>query len=205
VAGVERDGAIIVKAEGFVKAYGEYGAFGAGPRIVDGTARGVDVVLQRPTGSRLTGSVGYSFLDAAVELADGRTARSPYDVTHTATGSATMRLARATTLGSTVRFGSGRPFTPIVGATGAADGRSTPVYGAPTSERLPAYARWDARLTQYLPLRRSMLVTFVEVLNLVGRENVAGYVWDADYRTRRSTATFYSDRTVMVGFELQSR
>ena len=205
VAGVEREGAVSLKAEAFVKAYGEYAAFGAGPRVVDGTARGVDLIMQRQAGGRVTGWLGYSLLDSEVTLADGRSARSPYDVTHTASGSGTLRLARGTTLGSSIRFGTGRPVTPIVGAREAPDGRVEPVYGTPMSERLPAYSRWDARLTQYVPLRRSLLVTFVEVLNVLDRENVAGYVWDSAYHTRRSTNTFYSERTLMVGFELQSR
>ncbi|HSJ63303.1 MAG TPA: hypothetical protein VK922_05265, partial [Gemmatimonadaceae bacterium] len=204
VAGVEQSGAIALKAEAFVKDYAEYGAFGSGPRIVDGRARGVDIVAQRAAGSRLTGSLGYSLLHAELELHDGQTVRSPYDVTHTVAGSATLRVTSRTTVGSSLRFGSGRPYTPILGADDAGGGRVTPVYGAPTSERLPAYSRLDARLTRYIPLRRSMLVGFVEVLNVLDRHNVAGYVWDADYTERRATRTFYSERTVMIGFELQS-
>jgi tetratricopeptide (TPR) repeat protein len=204
VAGVEHSGTIALKAEAFVKDYAEYGAFGVGPQIVDGSARGVDIVAQRAGGSRLTGSLGYSLLQAELELKDGRTVRSPYDVTHTVTGSATLRLASRTTLGSSLRFGSGRPYTPILGGEPENGDRVAPVYGAPTSERLPAYSRLDARLTRYIPLRRAMLVGFVEILNLLDRQNVAGYVWDADYTARRATTTFYSERTVMVGFELQS-
>jgi vitamin B12 transporter len=205
IGGVERDGPVTIRAEGFLKRYGEFGTFGAGPQVVAGSARGVDLHAQVLPGARVSGSAGYSYLDAEMKLADGRMTRSPYDVTHTLTTSATLRLARATTLGSSLRYGTGRPFTPITGAIDAGDGRLHPVYGAPTSARLPGYSRLDGRITRYFPLNRSMLVGFVELLNILDRGNVAGFVWDSGYRERRATPTFYSRRTVMVGFELQSR
>jgi tetratricopeptide (TPR) repeat protein len=205
VGGIERDGAVSIKAEGFVKSYDQYAAFGAGAPIVAGRSRGFDLVVQRPTGERLSGSLGYSFLDAGIDLADGRTARSPFDVTHTATGSARLRLAPSTTLGSTVRYGTGRPFTPVTGTTAGSEGRVSPVYGDPMSARLPEYLRLDARLMQYVPLGRSLLVGFVEVLNVLDRGNIAGYVWDSSYRERRPTSTFYAQRTIVAGFELQGQ
>jgi tetratricopeptide (TPR) repeat protein len=203
VAGVERGGAVSLKAEGFVKSYDQYAPFGAGPSIAGARSRGLDLVVQLPAGERLSGSLGYSLLDASLDLADGRTARSPFDVTHTASGSGTLRLARSTTLGSTLRYGTGRPFTPLAGTTEGSDGRISPVHGAPMSARLPEYVRWDARVMQYVPLGRSLLVGFVEVLNVLDRGNVASYVWDSSYREQRPTHTFYSHRTIVVGFELQ--
>ena len=204
VLGVQREGPISLQVEAFVKDYDDYGAFGSGPQIIDGRARGVDLIAQRSVGARVNGWVGYSFLDADLELVDGSTARSPYDITHTATGTVTLRLARGTSLGTTARYGTGRPFTPIVGATETNRG-VVPMYGAPTSERLPDYGRVDVRLMQYLPLSKSLLVGYVEVLNVLDRENVAGYVWDAGYQSRRATNTFYAQRTIVFGFELQSR
>ena len=206
VAGVEREGALPLRIEAFHKMYGDYRPFGAGPRITDGVARGVEVLLQRPTAERVTGWLAWSYLDSRVTLADGSTARSPFDVTHTGTASATLRLARGTTLGGTARYGTGRPYTPVEGSRqNEQTGRTEPVYGEPTSERMPTYARLDTRLMQFLPIGRSLLAGYVEVINVLDRGNVAGYAWDADYRSRRATSTFYGQRTFVVGFELQSR
>ena len=206
VAGIEREGRLPLRIEAFRKDYSDHAPFGAGPRIIDGDARGVELLVRRPTGERVTGWLAYSYLDSEVRLADGRAARSPFDVTHTATASATLRLARGTTLGGTARYGTGRPVTPIDGAIENPEtGRLEPVYGAPTSERLPNYARLDTRLMQFLPLGRSLLAGYVEVINVLDRPNASGYVWDADYRTRRATTTFYGQRTFVVGLELQSR
>ena len=206
VAGIEREGLLPLRIEAFQKTYDDYAPFGAGPRITDGVARGVEVLLQRPAGERVTGWLAWSYLDSRVTLADGRTARSPFDVTHTGTASATLRLARGTTLGGTARYGTGRPFTPVEGThENAQTGRIEPVYGAPMSQRLPSYARLDTRLMQFLPIGSSLLAGYLEVVNLLDRGNVAGYAWDADYRSRRTTSTFYGQRTFVVGFELQSR
>jgi tetratricopeptide (TPR) repeat protein len=204
VAGLERAGEHSFHIEGFVKKYGEYGHPTEGLPVVDGRARGVDLLVQRRSGQRISGWIGYSFLDAELSLADGRTVRSPFDVTHTATGNSTLRLGRGTTLGTTMRYGTGRPFTSIDSAR-EEDGHLLPEYGEPNRERLPAYARLDSRLTRYVPLGRSMLVGYVEALNLLDRRNVSGYVWDAAFQNRRASHPFYSERTMIVGFELQSR
>jgi hypothetical protein len=138
-------------------------------------------------------------------LADGRRARSPYDVTHSATASATATLARNWSIGTTARYGTGAPITPVVGATRSTDGRYTPIYGDVTSERLPAYARLDARVMRFVQTPGFLLTSFVEVINLTGRANTSSVSYDASYATRRSMHSFFSSRTIVVGAEFQLR
>lgn len=205
VAGIEREGSTTtLRAEAFTKTYGDYAPSGAGPRIASGTAQGLDLIAQRTTG-RLTGWVGYSLIDAAVTLADGRKARSPYDVTHSATTSATWALATDWSLGSTVRYGTGAPVTPILGAETDANGRAVPVYGAVTSERLPTYGRLDARLMRFIRMPGFLLSTYVEAMNVTGRRNVASIAYDASYRSPRPVHSFFASRTLVAGGEVQFR
>jgi hypothetical protein len=205
VAGIEHEGATTLRAEAFDKRYGDYVAQGDGPPIASARARGMDVSAQRAMGARTTGWVSYSLLDAAVRLADGRQARSPYDVTHSLTTSATVTLGADWSLGATARYGTGAPITPVLGATRSADGRHTPVYGAPTSERLPAYGRLDARLTRFIRAPRFLLTSFVEAINVTDRANASAVTYDAAYRTRQPVHSFFASRTIVVGGELQLR
>lgn len=205
VLGLEREGATsTLRAEAFDKRYDDYAPLGAGPRVTAGRARGLDVIAQRRGPGRLTGWVGWSLLDAVVHLADGEWARSPYDVTHSLTASATATVARDWSVGSTVRYGTGTPVTPVVAST-MVDGRVTPVYGRATSERLPAYARLDARVMRFIRLPGALVSSYVEVLNLANRRNAAGATWDASYTTRRLTPTFFASRTIVAGAEVQWR
>jgi hypothetical protein len=212
VAGVERDGAVHWRVEGFHKRYGRVAplpasageAAMAGPDMVGATASGVDAIAQRETGGRLTGWLGYSLLHARTELAGGRVVTSPTDVTHSVTAVGTLAVARGLSIGATTRYGTGAPFTPVAGVSSSAAG-ARPVYGETLGERLPAYGRVDARVMQLVPVRTGILTTYVEALNLLDRGNVASYTYDAAYRSRQSVRSFFASRTFVVGAEYQLR
>lgn len=205
VAGLEREGETTLRAESYVKWYGEYAPLGAGPEVADGRARGVDVVAQRSGGGGLTGWVGYSFLDATLRLSDGRQARSPFDVTHSATASATLALGSSWSIGSTYRYGTGAPFTPITGAEPRDDGHLEPRYGPVMSARLPAYQRLDMRVMHYLRMPRFLLTSYLEVLNVADRRNASSVAYDAQYRRQAPIPAFFGTRTMVAGGEIQFR
>jgi hypothetical protein len=144
-------------------------------------------------------------IDASVRLADGREARSPFDVTHTATASATLALGDDWSLGSTLRYGTGAPITPVVGIEAPTEERPAPVYGAPSSERLPAYVRADARLMRFVRAPGFLLTAYVEAINLGDRRNVASLSYDETYTSRRPVHTFFATRTLVAGGEIQFR
>ena len=173
--------------------------------IASGDANGLDLIAQKTAGGRLTGWLGYSLIDATVRLADGRRARSPFDATHSATASATLSLGADWSLGSTIRYGTGVPITPVLRGEARDDGRVMPVYGAVMSERLPAYGRLDARVMRFIRMPGGLLSTYVEALNVTNRHNVASMAYDASYRTRQPLRSFFATRTIVAGAELQFR
>lgn len=219
VAGLERGGAVAWRVEAFRKTYGRYvaplgGAAGAGaplgPPVAGGRAQGLDVVLRPTTAGRVGGWLGYSLLDADLRLADGRRVRSPVDVTHSLTGVGTVALGRGLSLGATGRYGTGLPFTPVAGTTPlpGPDGDAgwvLPVWSAPLSARLPAYARLDLRLTETVATRAGLLLAYVEGVNVLNRANTSSYTYDATYRTRHAVHSFFAARTLIVGVEFQPR
>lgn len=205
VLGLERTGpAGFVRAELFAKRYSAYGAFGAGPAIESSDVRGFDALAQRSSGP-VTGFVGYSLLDAQSRLTDGRRVRGAFDVTHSATASITAATGTDWSLGTTARYGSGAPRTPIIGGQPTADGRTEPVYGTLMSERLPAYARLDARVMRYFRYSSVLVTSFVEVLNVTGRANVSTWTYDPTYTSRDAVYSFFSRRTLVAGAEFMFR
>ena len=73
------------------------------------------------------------------------------------------------------------------------------------TERLPAYARLDARVMRYVRLPGVLLTTFVEVLNVTNRANVSTYTWDPTYTAREPVHSFFAQRTVVAGGEFMFR
>jgi hypothetical protein len=206
VIGAERSGEPAIRAEAFTKTYHDYAAVDTdGPAIVAGTARGIDAIVRWQRQSRLNGWITYSMLDADVEVESGEVVRARYDVTHSLTGVARLALSDAWELGSTLRYATGKPYTPIVGATASAQEGwpLQPVYGAMQSERLPHYLRLDARITRYQQLGEHMGVFYLEMIDLNGRRNVLGYQYDATYTVQKPVESFFARRTFVLGAELQ--
>ena len=103
-------------------------------------------------------------------------------------------------IGTTTRLGSGRPFTPVVDSR-IVDGLREPVHGAPHSDRLPAYARFDTRLTRLVPTAKGTYVFYIEGLNLLDRRNIMAYTYDASYARRVPVESFFANRTLVIGAE----
>jgi vitamin B12 transporter len=202
VVGAERGGEPSLKVEGYVKRYADYVEDGAGPRITAGRVAGVDAIVRWSEQRALNGWITYSYLDGTVDLADGSTVPSAVDVRHSLTGVARWSFRPQWELGSTLRLGTGRPFTDITGGHQGADGRVVPVYGAPNGARLPTYRRLDARLTRYLPMRAGVGVIYLETLNLLDTKNVSGYTYGAGYAERRPVNAYFSQRTLVLGLGL---
>jgi hypothetical protein len=193
VAGVEREGSAgTLHGEIFNKKYSNYQVLGVGPMAKRSNVRGLDVIASRKQGSRINGSVAYSWLDARVTLADGRVIRSAFDITHSATGTVTTAVNSDWSLGQTLRYGTGAPRT----ANGSAN-----LMGA----KLADYARLDMRVMRYIRQPKYLLTTFAELINVTNRHNVSGMTFDPSQRREVPIHSFFASRTVVVGGEFQFR
>jgi len=202
VAGLEREGPSSLRLEVFFKTYGNYGGTVSAPSIAGGRSSGAELFARWPGAGAVQGWLAYSYLRSHLELVDGSTVPSPFNVTHTATLVASRTLGSGWEIGTTTRVSSGQPYTPIVGAfTDVERGYVRPIYGDMNSERLPLYARVDARLTRYQKRSGGMLVWYMEGMNLLGRSNVIGYTYDASFSERRSVRPFFRVRTLVFGVE----
>jgi vitamin B12 transporter len=207
VAGIQREGSPALRAEAYLKVYDDYvaedGADAGAPQVVGGRAAGLDLLVRPQSVGPVVAWLTYSYLDSEVELEDGSVVSSRYDVTHTLSAVGKLSV-EAWELGLTARYGTGRPFTPVLGAEPPAGGRpAVPLYGEVHSQRMPDYFRLDGRLSRLVRMRGGIVVAYVEGLNLLDRGNVTGYTYDAAYTDRRPIRTFFGDRTLVLGVEAQ--
>jgi Carboxypeptidase regulatory-like domain/TonB dependent receptor-like, beta-barrel/TonB-dependent Receptor Plug Domain len=166
----------------------------------EGRAYGIDFFLARHATSasdRLTGWISYAWGKAETS-AYGRTYASDYDRRHAFSLVGSYRLSRLIELSTTIRVQSGFPYSPATGLRVAAvedtadadgDGNVTElvpqrdaqgllVWAADLGDvtnlsagRLPLYARVDARVTFRPRWMHNRWQIYVEVLNVLNRDN----------------------------------
>ena len=200
---VEREGRPSLRVETFVKSYDRYVPEDGALEIEGGRAAGVDALVRWTQTERWGGWISYSYLDGRLDLTNGSSAPSEVDVTHslTAVGMVTVGSWQ---IGGTARYATGRPYTPVVGSS-QEPGFPEPVYGDAMSRRLPDYVRVDARITRFQRIADRFTVFYLEVLNVLDRENASALVYDANWENPRTLGSVFSARTLVAGVEIQLR
>jgi hypothetical protein len=199
--GVEREGRPALKVETYLKSYDRYVPEEGALEIEGGRASGLDALVRWSQTERWGGWISYSLLDGTIDVADVGRVSSEVDVTHSLTAVGMYTLG-SWQLGSTARYATGRPYTPAVGSTGG-DGFPEPVYGDPLSSRLPDYFRLDARVTRFQRLGGRFAVFYLEVINVLDRENASAVVYDANWENPRTVGAVFDGRTLVAGVELE--
>jgi hypothetical protein len=192
-----------VRVETYVKSYGSYVPEEGELEIGAGRARGLDALIRWAQTDRWGGWISYSYLDGELDLREAGRVSSEFDVTHSLTAVGTYSLG-AWQIGGTARYATGRPYTPVIGAE-AGDGPPEPVYGEAMSDRLPTYFRLDARLTRFQRVGGRLAVFYLEALNVLDRPNASAVVYDQDWENPRTVGSFFSDRTLVAGVEIDLR
>jgi hypothetical protein len=86
------------------------------------------------------------------------------------------------TLGARVRYATGEPRTPVIGAFfDSASGRYEPILGAQNSVRLPAFFAADLRGERRFPVGKLRGAVYVEIQNITDRANAEEIIYNADY------------------------
>lgn len=149
---------------------------------------GLELLVRKRLGNRLYAWAAYTLLRSQT-----RTPQTPasiggitpgnYDQRHNLVLIASYALPRGFRIGGRFRFVSGSPFTPVVGVLMADNGRQ-PVNGAANSARFPVFHQLDLRLDKSWVLRRSVVITYVDVQNVYNHRNVEAYIYALDFRDR---------------------
>jgi TonB-dependent receptor-like protein len=137
-------------------------------------ARGVEVELRDDGHGPFRWRAGYVLASAQEQIDGGWVARS-WDQPHTVTFDVGYRRGEAWEFGLSGIYHTGWPTTDVTAVWGTApDGTAAivPVVGPRNAERYPAYERLDATVTRRIALDHSNLTLYLQVTNLLGRDNV---------------------------------
>jgi hypothetical protein len=154
--------------------------------IGSGHSYGVQVLLRQALASRVSGWVSYAIVRSARRDAPDAALRpSDYDQSHVLTAVGSWDLGKGFEVGARVRLASGFPRTPVVRALyDARRDAYAPVFGPKNSERIPAFVQIDLRAGKRFALPKGELETYVELQNVMNRENPEEIVYSATYRDK---------------------
>jgi hypothetical protein len=207
------DGPLFVRAEAYDKRYGKLPVEDATHGFAStgyGFARGVDLFAAKKW-QKLELRAAYSVLSARrrwtsydqqrrFDLPAG-TWRPDFEIPRSLSVVANAQLTASLSGGLALVSASGRPNTPVIGATPTASG-FVPQYGAINSERFPSYRRCDLNLTwRAKPIGETSILYFVALGNATGRKNVTEYAYSTDYTSREPVVSL-APRSFYFGFTL---
>ena len=134
-----------------------------------GSARGVELLVERRAATGLSGWVAYSFGKTRhTDVQDGATFWGDFDQRHAVTLSGTYAITERTSVSADLRGGSNFPLpgylAPREGDLFVSDRRN--------DTRLPPYVRLDLRVSRSLTLAGRRISLFAEVLNVLNRTNL---------------------------------
>ncbi len=159
-------------------------------------ARGVELVAERRIGSRWSWSGSYAWSKSEETLRDGRTVPRARDQTHTLYLDIAYAPNPRWQFSALWQSHTGWPTTEMIHAlTPLEDGqvivtrRPAALYGS----RLPGYQRLDLRVQRRFQFKRSQLRLYVDVFNVLDRENVIEYGYDVSVTNGQVTQRRYAE------------
>ena len=136
---------------------------------LDGFSRGVELLVQRRSNSGLSGWMSYSYgVNRYHDRTTGEAFDGDFDQRHTFNAYSLDRITNRFSLAGKLRLGSN---TPAVGYWEQRNGAEF-VSSTRNTLRLPVYSRLDVRANRTFNWDKKRLTLFVEVMNVLGRENV---------------------------------
>jgi 5-hydroxyisourate hydrolase-like protein (transthyretin family) len=136
---------------------------------LDGTSRGLDVIVERRAATGLSGWAGYTWAHTRYhDTITGERFDGDFDQRHTLNVFVQQRLSYRWAASMKLRVGSNFPIVGYFAGTPTAL-----TLGALRNQvRLPVYARLDLRANRTFTFNQRRLTLFVEVMNVTGRRNL---------------------------------
>ncbi|HET9958162.1 MAG TPA: TonB-dependent receptor [Polyangiaceae bacterium] len=152
-----------------------------------GRAFGAQFLLRREATNGFMGWAAYTILRS--ERRDdpsGDWRLFDYDQTHVFTGVASYELGAGFDVGLRLRYATGYPRTPVLGAyEDTRRGIFQPIVGARNGSRIPDFIQLDARLARRQRLAGGDLELYADVQNVTDRDNPEEIAYSPDFSARR--------------------
>ena len=145
-------------------------------------ARGAELFLTRRGGGAFDWWINYAWSESK-DTIDGREVLRATDQTHAMNLGVSWRPGPRWSFSAVWIYNTGWPTTPVSAALGTGpDGEpiAIPVVGDLRSVRLDDYHRLDVRASRRFARQRSVFELFIDVQNLYGRRNDAGFEVDGN-------------------------
>lgn len=152
-------------------------------------AYGGELLIRKPLTGRLFGWISYTLMRSEFwrepTLPGSGAIPSSFDQRHILALVAVRRLPRNWQIGGRWRLVSGTPYTPVLpGPFDASDGRYFSRNGSVNSARFPVFHQLDLRVDRRFILDRATVSLYFDVQNVYNRENVEGWVYGYDFRSK---------------------
>ncbi|MEW5915099.1 MAG: TonB-dependent receptor [Gemmatimonadota bacterium] len=209
VVGVQAgEGSVMLRIEAYHKRYDDLALQTRDYRVVSGAhgaSRGIDVFYKGrlPFGGIDVRTTSSYLVAKRSDPESGALIRAPFDISNTHTVIAERAFANGVRLGASYRSATGRPFTPVAGATyDPVRDLYVPTYGAAMSDRYPSLRRFDISASRFRMVTPSLAnVLYVSVSNVFNRDNVQAWRYSRDYSRRMPVPSIFN-RSVYFGASL---
>ncbi len=170
------------------------------------TSRGIEVFLKREKGSKFTWILSYALAEvedmvdsvrfknvsdpSGTVIAYNRSFPNIFDQRHTLYMDMSYRPNLKWQFNVALSMHSGWPYTGVELQSGDLGDGGTSYWlnaGERLAKRFPSYNRIDVRLNRYFDVWGGRLTAFLEIINILGKENVRGY----NYSIQLSSGTPY--------------
>jgi TonB family protein len=153
---------------------------------------GLELLVRRELSEHAYGWLSYTFSRAMQRShPDSEQVATAFDQPHVLNAVASWKPGGGWELGTRFQLASGRPDTPVIGATYDADlGRYVPTRGPARSIRTPLFVQLDARIEHDWLYERWSLGLYVDVINVTNRKNVEAVQYDYRYRASSPVTSF---------------
>lgn len=153
---------------------------------------GLEIIIKREISERAFGWLSYTFSRARQRNHPTQDfAPTGFDQPHVLNAVASYKPGRGFELGARFQLASGRPDTPVIGATYDADtGNYDPVRGPFRSTRVPTYRSIDIRVEKVWLYNTWSLGLYLDVINVANFENVEAIEYDYRYRESAPVTSF---------------
>jgi TonB family protein len=149
-----------------------------------GRTYGLEVYLKHAVTERLYGWLSYTLSRSVLQARpDQLEAPATFDQTHNVIAVASYRLGAGWETGARFQLSTGRPQTPIIGATFDADtDRYVPVRGDLRSDRRATFSQLDLRIEKTWLFDTWSIGLFLDVMNVFNAENAEATQYDYRFR-----------------------
>ncbi len=153
---------------------------------------GFEIMIKREISEHAFGWLSYTYSKSHQRNhPDGDFIPTAFDQAHVMNAVASYKPGRGFELGVRFQLATGRPDTPVVGATYNADtGKYQAIEGPRRSIRTPTFRQIDARVEKVWLYNTWSLGLYIDVINIANLENVEAFQYDYRFKNKAPITSY---------------